>query len=140
MLSQTAEYALRAAIRLARPEGGGPVSVDALSAELDIPRNYLSKILHALAREGVVESVRGPGGGFRLAASPASTPLLRVVGVFDDVSPGRTCIMGRDECSDVHPCPVHERWVPASEAIARFFRETSLADVADAEGVPGALP
>lgn len=130
MLSRTAEYALRAAIRLARPDDGGPVAVGDVARELDVPRNYLSKILHELAGEGVVESVRGPGGGFRLARAPEATTLLEVVGAFDDLSPGRTCVLGRSRCSDADPCPVHGRWAPVSEEVARFFRETTLADVA----------
>jgi len=130
MLSQTAEYALLAAIRLARPDGGDPVAVGDLAGELDVPRNYLSKILHALAREGIVEGVRGPGGGFRLARPPGSTTLLEVVGTIDDLSPGRTCVLGRPECSDADPCPAHERWKSVAEEIALFFRETTLADVA----------
>lgn len=130
MLSQTAEYALRAAIRLARPDRGAPVAVGDVARELDVPRNYLSKILHTLAREGVVESVRGPGGGFRLAGAPGAITLLEVVGIFDDLSPGRTCVLGRPECSDADPCPAHGRWAPVAEEIARFLRETTLADVA----------
>lgn len=132
MLSQTAEYALRAAIRLAASPGGEPVRVKDLAAELEVPRNYLSKILHSLAREGVLESVRGPGGGFRLAAEAGEIALLRIVGTFDEISPGRTCVLGRAECSDVNPCPVHARWKPVSEDIARFYRETTLEDVATA--------
>jgi len=140
VLSQTAEYALRAAIRLARPGERGPVSVDVLSSELDVPRNYLSKILHALSRAGVVESVRGPGGGFRLARPPGAASLLEVVHVFDDLSSGRSCVLGRPECSEADPCALHDRWVSVSEEVARFFRETTLADAADAEEVIRSLP
>lgn len=130
MLSQTAEYALRATIRLASRPGRDPVRVEDLAGELDLPRNYLSKILHTLARKGVLESVKGPGGGFRLATAPADLTLFEVVSQFDDLSPGRTCVLGRPRCSDTDPCPVHGRWVPVSERIAGFFRETTLAEVA----------
>lgn len=131
MLSQTAEYALRAAIGLARRAGSGPVPVDELARELDLPRNYLSKILHSLARAGIVASVRGPGGGYRLVKPPSATTLLSVVETFDDLSPRRKCILGREVCSDAAACPVHRRWRTAAEEIAGFFRHTTLADVAD---------
>ncbi len=130
MLSQTAEYALRAAIRLASGPGRDPVRVEDLAEELDLPRNYLSKILHTLARQGVLESLKGPGGGFRLAAPSTDLSLFDVVSLFDDLAPGRTCVLGLPRCSDADPCPVHERWVPVSERIVRFFRETTLADAA----------
>ncbi|HSH75920.1 MAG TPA: Rrf2 family transcriptional regulator, partial [Longimicrobiales bacterium] len=67
ILSQTAVYALKATLRLAEQEPGGRMRVDDIAAELDVPRNYLSKILHTLAREGLLSSSRGPGGGFELA-------------------------------------------------------------------------
>jgi Rrf2 family protein len=130
MLSLTAEYALRAVIRLATRTDGEPVRVEDLATGLDLPRNYLSKILHTLARKGVLESVKGPGGGFRLPGAPEDVTLYEVVSVFDDLAPGRSCVLGRPQCSDANPCPVHERWVPVSEAVARFYRETTVADVA----------
>lgn len=130
MISHTAEYALRATIHLAHQDPTRPVSVTDLARDLKLPRNYLSKILHALARAGVVESIRGPGGGFRVAAEPADITLFRIVDTFDDLTPGRTCVLGRAKCSDAHPCAVHARWKPAAEEVARFFRETTLADAA----------
>ncbi len=129
MLSRTAEYALRATVYLAIHRGLDAVRVSDLARGLDIPRNYLSKILHALARQGIVESARGPGGGFRLTTTPAGTSLLEVVAVFDDISARRSCILGRAECNDANPCPLHGRWEVVSEQVAAFFRDTSLADV-----------
>ena len=64
MLSRTAEYALRAVLFLA--DRGEPTNVDLIAERLGVPRNYLSKTLHRLAREGVLTSTRGQGGGFRL--------------------------------------------------------------------------
>ena len=60
MLSRTAEYALRAVLFLA--DRGEPTNVELIAERLDVPRNYLSKILHRLAREGVLSSTRGQGG------------------------------------------------------------------------------
>jgi Rrf2 family protein len=102
-----------------------------LAAAIDVPRNYLGKILHALVRAGVLRSTRGKRGGFRLAVRPAELPLVRIVSPFDDIQPRRRCLLGRSECSDRSPCPVHHRWRATSEQIATFFRETTLADVLD---------
>lgn len=131
MLSDTAEYALRAAIYLARREGQGWVRVDEIATSTRVPRNYLSKTLHVMAREGVLESSRGAQGGFRLARPAAETSVLSVVGLFDaDVGPGRRCVLGRASCSDTRPCPAHDRWKPVTEQIRAFFRDTSLAELA----------
>lgn len=134
MLSQTAEYALRAMVHLARHEPGKiPIQADDIAEALDVPRNYLSKILHALAREGFLLSTRGPGGGFRLAASPDELPLGRIVGVFDShlMSEEGRCLMGRAVCSDDDGCPAHERWKLVAKSVRGFFRHTTLADLAD---------
>ena len=126
MLSQTAQYALRAMIYLGEREGLGPVRVDDVSAALDAPRNYLSKILHALVKAGILSSVRGPRGGFYLARSASSVTLLDVVSPFDDIEARRTCLMGKKECSDRRPCAVHAQWKATATEVARFFRETTL--------------
>jgi Rrf2 family protein len=131
VLSGTAEYALRAAVHLARDRSDQPVRAEDLADAIDVPRNYLGKILHELVRAGVLRSTRGKRGGFQLAVRPAELPLLRIVSLFDDIQPRRRCLLGRPECSDRSPCPVHHRWRATSEQIATFFRETTLADVLD---------
>jgi len=79
----------------------------------------------------VLKSLRGKGGGFALAQPPQQLSLLTVVSRFDDLDDQRKCLMGRPECSDRNPCPVHSRWKETAEQIAQFFRETSVADVLD---------
>jgi Rrf2 family protein len=128
VLSQTAEYALRAVLFLA-VRGGAPASVDDIAARLGVPRNYLSKTLHRLAAEGVLASARGRGGGFRLAVDPGRLTLLRIVEPFDRLTGERRCLLGRPECSDRSPCPAHHQWRAVSERVAAFFRERTVADL-----------
>jgi Rrf2 family protein len=136
VLSNTAQYALRAMIHLGQREGQGPIRVDDIAEQLDVPRNYLSKILHALVREGVVKSLRGPRGGFALARPAASVKLYDVVAPFDDIEARRVCLLGRQECSDINPCVIHEHWKATASQVATFFRETSLAEVAEGTETP----
>lgn len=126
MLSHTAQYALRAMIYLGEREGEGPVRVDEISEALDVPRNYLSKILYALVKHGTLKSLRGPHGGFSLARPAAELTLLEVVSVFDDIEARRTCLLGKKECSDVNPCAVHAQWKATATEVAKFYRETTL--------------
>ena len=128
MLSQTAEYALRAVLHLADQDPGHPVPVGDIAQALDVPRNYLSKTLHQLARAGVVSSTFGPGGGFRLAAPAESIPLARVVAPFDAAAE-RHCLLGRARCADADPCPAHARWKGISAQIEQFFAATTVADL-----------
>ena len=140
MVSQTAEYALRAVLHLAREAREAPVRVDDVAAALDVPRNYLSKILHVLARAGVLASTRGPHGGFQLAVPPEALSLADVVGEFDPLESRAGCLLGRDECSDAHPCAAHEQWKEVSRKVKTFFVETTVAELAGREAalpVPG---
>lgn len=129
MLSQTAEYALRAVLHLAETADGEPVSVDAIAEALSLPRNYLSKTLHALAKADVLASTRGPGGGFQLAVPAERLSLLEIVAPFDDLHRRRQCLLGRRRCADESPCPAHERWKAVAEEVATFFRDTTVADL-----------
>lgn len=129
ILSQTAVYALRAMLHLAERPDDRPMRVDDIASALDVPRNYLSKILHVLARQGLLRSTRGPGGGFRLACSPSRTTLLEVAGHFDDMD-GERCLLGRPECRDDDPCPAHGQWKDVAAGLHAFFRNTTIADIA----------
>ena len=128
MLSQTAEYALRAVLAIAA-EDGQPVGAAQLAERLGIPQNYLSKTLHQLARAGVLDSTRGKLGGFQLGRPADRIPLMEVVGTFDDVTGKRSCLLGRAVCSDHNACDAHERWKEVSEKMAAFFRETTVGDL-----------
>lgn len=140
MLTNTSEYALRAVIYLALRPGDGPVKLDRVAEALDVPRNYLSKTLHQLARQGVLVSERGPAGGFRLARPPAELTLAEVVETFEPARLVRRCLLGLGECSDETPCAVHERWKVIAGPMRAFFRDTTVADLlSGAASYPGAL-
>src|SRR6266545_539589 len=97
MLSQTAEYALRAVLYLAARGETGAVGVEAMAGELGIPPSYLSKTCQVLVRHGVLESVRGRSGGFRLALAPERLRLACVVDPFKDETERRHCLLGREQ-------------------------------------------
>lgn len=128
MISRTSAYALEAAIIIAerQPER---VRANELAAELGVPANYLSKILATMARAGLLESGRGPHGGFRLAADATDTMVGDVVGLFEDVSSTRRCLLGRGTCSDTNSCPAHDQWRAVSRPLFDFFDTTTLASL-----------
>ena len=138
MLNQTAEYALRTAVYLSEQRERGPVAAGELASRLDIPQNYLSKILHQLARDGLLVSQRGKTGGFRLARNPEQITLAQVVAGFDPVDARRGCLLGRPVCSDRSPCQAHDRWKEFSSGYTSFFHQTTLAMLAEREAPPPA--
>ena len=126
MLSQTAEYALRAVLHIAEHGTDRPVSVVEIADALDVPRNYLSKTLHQLARAGIVSSTFGPGGGFQLGVRPERLTLDAIVSPFDTAGE-RHCLLGRSRCSDRDACLVHAHWKSIAEQIHQFFATTTVA-------------
>lgn len=135
MLSQTSEYALQATLYIARHESAGPVKLERVAEALRLPRNYLSKTLHLLARAGVLASERGPAGGFRLGYRPESLTLGTIVEPFDPTRLARRCVMGQGICSDATACAAHARWKTIAEPMRAFFNETTVADLLDGEKV-----
>lgn len=124
-LSSTAQQAISAVLCIARANGEA-VRVDTIAAATGAPRNYLSKILHALARAGVLRSERGPRGGFRLATAPARLSLAAVTEPFS--RPGqRRCLLGRAKCGDANPCAAHARWTKVAGGVEEYFRITTIA-------------
>ena len=137
MVSRTEEYALRAAVCLAVHYGSGTVRARDMADSTGIPQNYLSKILHQLAKSGVVVSERGRAGGFRLAARPEDLPLATVLAPFEPQVERTRCLLGRPECSDTKPCGAHDRWKHIKNATLAFLNDTTLADVIEGPATEG---
>lgn len=130
MLTRTGGYALHAALAIAEMGADGrAVRAHEIADALGIPANYLAKILHSLARSGVLVSERGRNGGFRLGRDPGDITLLDVVADFDDLGRERQCLLGKGTCSDVGGCPAHKEWRAASAPAFRFFETRTLADL-----------
>src|SRR5688500_1922427 len=101
MLSKTGLHAVRAVAALAKLPEGAYAGAARLAREIGAPENYLGKLLKALAGEGLLESQKGLGGGFRLARAARDVTLLDVVEPIDHISRWSGCILGRPECSEV---------------------------------------
>ena len=116
---------------MAERDEDSPVSVRDMAEDLGVPRNYLSKTLHRLARAGVLLSTRGPGGGFRLGQPPGRVSLREVIDAVEPVAGGESqCLLGRSRCSEEDPCAAHGRWCVIRDELETFFGETTLADLA----------
>lgn len=137
MISKTNQYAIRAVLYLAQVPDGESVRAYEIAEGLQLPGNYLSKILHTLVRAGVLQSERGPRGGFRLAKAGAAVSLAEVMAPFDSVGQQRSCLLGHAECSDEAPCQLHDTWKRASDPLVGFFNKTKIADLLGKAGPCG---
>lgn len=130
MMTKSSRYALRAVLHLAERGANVPVPVDDVAAVLDVPRNYLSKVLHVLACEGILRSTRGPHGGFELGRDPARLHLAEVMEAFEPLDGPAVCLLGRTTCAGEDACNVHTEWKEVARSVHLFFRDTTVAALA----------
>lgn len=129
ILTRSGEHAIRAVIHLAEASGEEPVRTAEIAEALGAPRNYLSKLLHQLARAGVLRSERGPRGGFSLAVPAGELTLADVLAPIESERLDQSCLLGRPRCSDDDPCPIHDDWKRLREHIGSFLNDTTIADL-----------
>ena len=129
MLSKSGIHAVRALIVLAELPEGEYRGASSIASQNNAPANYLGKLLQQLARRGLVRSQKGLGGGFRLARDPGKISLYDIVDAIEDISRWSDCILGRPNCSDTNPCPVHSRWGPVRDSFLKLLKNTKVADL-----------
>ena len=136
MLSQTHEYALRAAVFLASEEAR-PRTAREIGAATDVPTGYLAKVLQQLVRAGIATSRRGLHGGFLLARSARKISVLAVINAVDPVRRIRSCPLGRADHARAL-CPLHRTLDDAYARIERAFAGSTLSDLTGSPGRRGA--
>src|SRR5262245_27093255 len=129
VLSKTGLHAVRAMVALARLPEGAYAGAVRVAREIGAPPNYLGKLLKALAEEGLVESQKGLGGGFRLRRDPKAISLLDIVEPIEHVSRWSGCLLGWPECSEADPCAVHHRWKAVRTAYLHLLERTTIAEL-----------
>jgi Rrf2 family protein len=127
MLSQTMEYSLRAAVYLASQ---APLSrtTRQIARATNVPSAYLSKLLQALSRAGIVRSSRGAKGGMALARGAGEITILEVVQAVDPIERIESCPL-KLAAHGVRLCPLHRRLDSALELVESAFRQTTLAEL-----------
>ena len=123
-LSSEGRYALRSLVYLAWL--GEWATADTISAEAQIPRRFLARILAKLSRAGLVESEQGRGGGTRLARSPREISLRDAVEAAEGPFGVIRCIMQNRACGTGTPCALHEAWEKGQRTILEYLEDQTL--------------
>ncbi|GAB4110191.1 MAG: Rrf2 family transcriptional regulator [Roseiflexaceae bacterium] len=129
-ISSKGEYGLRALLDLAQRYGEGPIQSHDIHVRQGIDENYLNQILILLRRAGLIESIRGPQGGHRLARPPAQIRLLEAIVALE--GPLLPIDSGRDAIPPADPLDrevIREVWQNARAAIESYMNETTLDDL-----------
>jgi Rrf2 family transcriptional regulator, cysteine metabolism repressor len=130
-VSRRTDYATRAVLALALADGG-PLRLDDLAAATEAPRSVLEQVMPVLRAAGIVRSVRGPAGGYRLNGDPADLTLERVVRLFQ----GQLAPIGYATRRNPDPCPelvarsLRETWAEVRDATIDILARTTFADLA----------
>ena len=126
MISQTAEYALRAVVYLADQKQ--PRTTADIAETTQVPAGYLSKVMQGLSRAGLVKSQRGLHGGFVLTDDPHDLTVLTVVNAVDPVRRFQECPLG---LHGKNLCPLHRKLNDAAVLVEETFGDTTVADLND---------
>ncbi|QDT36676.1 RrF2 family transcriptional regulator [Stratiformator vulcanicus] len=127
MISQTVEYALRSVVLLAQ-RSPALLRTDEVAEVTQVPRAYLTKVLQALSKAGIIKTTRGAGGGVCLNCDPAELTILEVVNAVDPIERIRTCPL-QLKAHGANLCPLHHRLDAALEQVESAFARTTLAEV-----------
>ncbi len=132
--SDTVRYALMALAYLAYNKGR-LVKADEIAKAQGIPKPFLSKILHELAKKDILYSVKGPKGGFTLKVDPASLSMWDVVVLMGEEGKFDACVLMPNKCEvyETNPCVIHNRWEKLKKRIVEFLKETTIADLISVE-------
>ncbi len=110
IFSKKCEYGLQAVLFLAAQQRGEVITSDEISKKLNIPKEFISKILQKLTESGIVDSKKGKSGGFFLSKDPTKIRLIDIVAAIDGLEMFNSCVLGFPKCNPENPCPLHTKW------------------------------
>lgn len=134
MLSSKAKYAMNALVNLARRRGGEPAHIRDIAEEEGIPVKYLERILLEMKRTGILQSIKGKGGGYVLSRAPENVTVSEIVRLMDGPLAPVSCVSHTAyapcrECRDEKSCAIRQVMKGVRDAIAAKLDQATLADL-----------
>ena len=132
MFSKATEHGIKAVSFIALQSFNNvKVKVQDVSEEIESPAAYTAKILQELVRHGIIDSKKGPFGGFYIDQNRLETlKLVDIVFALDGDNIYKGCGLGLKECSSESPCPMHFKFVAIRTELKKMLEETSLLEIA----------
>lgn len=129
MFSKTLEYAIRAMIFIAQKSKTGiRVGIKEIAKAIDAPEHFIAKILQDLSRKGLVQSLKGPTGGFYLEEESSHCSLADIVKAIDGNKLFTGCGLGLKNCSEIRPCPIHNEFKKVREDIYNMLENARIGE------------
>jgi Rrf2 family transcriptional regulator, iron-sulfur cluster assembly transcription factor len=129
-LTTKGRYAVTAMLDLALNSTQGPITLADISKRQGISLSYLEQLFSRLRKKALVDSARGPGGGYRLSRDAHQIAVADVITAVDENVDATRC-QGKQNCQDSNECLTHELWVDLSEQIHDFLSKISLGELVD---------
>ena len=127
-LTTKGRFAVTAMIDLAMRDGKGPVTLADISAHQKISLSYLEQLFGKLRRRALVESVRGPGGGYCLAKRAEEVSVADIILAVDEPIDATQCT-GKENCRDDQKCLTHDLWANLNVCIFDYLQSVTLAQL-----------
>ena len=127
-LTTKGRYAVTSILDLALHQNQGPIPLAGISARQDISLSYLEQLFAQLRRRGLVQSVRGPGGGYHLGKEPEAISVAEVIEAVNETTDATRC-KGAGDCQKGETCLTHHLWQDLSDQIRDFLGEITLQDL-----------
>lgn len=131
VFSKACEYGIRAVLYIAHQSlNQERATLKDIAAQIDSPVAFTAKILQQLTKQEVLTSTKGPTGGFKLEKEKMkNTKLLEVVEAIDGKDLFSQCGLGLKECSETHPCPVHNEFKHVRNSLHKMMQNTNILDL-----------
>jgi Rrf2 family transcriptional regulator, iron-sulfur cluster assembly transcription factor len=129
-LTTKGRYAVTAMLDLALHAKEGPVPLADISQRQGISLSYLEQLFAKLRKQGLVDSARGPGGGYRLSRASHDIAVADVITAIDEKVDATRC-GGMADCQDGEPCLTHELWTDLSQQLYNFLSNISLGQLVE---------
>lgn len=133
-LTTKGRYAVTAMLDLALNQGQGPINLAEISSRQGISLSYLEQLFSRLRKQGLVDSARGPGGGYLLGKSAQEISVVDVIRAVDETVDATRC-GGSKNCHGEERCITHDLWEELSMQIAEFLAGISLFDLVERRSV-----
>ena len=127
-LTTKGRYAVTAMLDLAYHSEKKPVTLTDIAKRQDISLSYLEQLFARLRRYGMVEGVRGPGGGYQLSRKAELISIAQIISAVDETIDSTRC-GGKANCQKEQPCLTHDLWMGLSDQIRQYLDSISLQDV-----------
>jgi Rrf2 family iron-sulfur cluster assembly transcriptional regulator len=132
-LTTKGRYAVTAMLDLAIHYQEGPITLADISKRQGISLSYLEQLFSRLRKNGLVDSARGPGGGYRLSRAASEINVADVITAVDEKVDAMRC-EGKGNCHENGPCLTHDLWCDLSDQIYSFLKSIDLGQLVERKG------